>query len=177
MRRHSAAHPETLDFSVVSEFVLATTVEDVYMERCRLWLRLREKGGKAHAMPCHHNLEAYLTAYIDKTGILDDPKGPLFRTIGRRTKQITRTPLSQPDAYRMIERRTEASGIETKIGNRSFRATGISAYLKNGGTLEKAASMANHASTAPPSSMIGVLMKSRSTRLSGWGFEGIILIS
>src|SRR5580704_4437796 len=126
---------------------LAMRVEDVYTERRRLWVRLREKGGKAHAMPCHHNLEAYLTAYIDKTGIAADPKGPLFRTVGRRTKQLTRTPLAQSEAYRMIERRTEASGIETKIGNHSFRATGITAYLKNGGTLEKAASMANHAST------------------------------
>jgi integrase len=126
---------------------IALRVEDVYTERPRLSLRLREKGGKAHAMPCHHNLEAYLTAYIDKTGIGEDPKGPLFRTVGRRTKQLTLTPLSQPDAYRTIERRTEASGIETKIGNHSFRATGITAYLKNGGTLEKAASMANHAST------------------------------
>jgi hypothetical protein len=42
---------------------------------------------------------------------------------------------------------TEAAGIKTEIGNQSFRATGITAYLKNGGTLEKAASMANHAST------------------------------
>jgi integrase len=40
-----------------------------------------------------------------------------------------------------------AAGIATKIGNHTFRATGITAYLKNGGTLEKAASMANHAST------------------------------
>jgi site-specific recombinase XerD len=126
---------------------LAMRVEDVYTERRRLWVRLREKGGKAHAMPCHHNLESYLTAYIDQTGIADDPKGPLFRTVGRRTKRLTRTALSQPDAYRMIERRTEAAGIDTKIGNHSFRATGITAYLKNGGTLEKAASMANHAST------------------------------
>ena len=126
---------------------LAMRVEDVFTERRRLWVRLREKGGKAHTMPCHHNLENYLTAYIDKTGIADDPKGPLFRTVGRRTKRLTRTALSQPDAYRMIERRTEAAGIETKIGNHSFRATGITAYLKSGGTLEKAASMANHAST------------------------------
>jgi site-specific recombinase XerD len=126
---------------------LTLRVEDVYTERRRVWVRLREKGGKVHAMPCHHNLESYLTVYIEKTGIADDPKGPLFRTVGRRTKQLTRTPLSQPDAYRMIERRTAAAGIETKIGNHSFRATGITAYLKNGGTLEKAASMANHAST------------------------------
>ena len=47
----------------------------------------------------------------------------------------------------MIRRRAHAAGIATKIGNHTFRATGITAYLKNGGTLEKAAAMANHAST------------------------------
>jgi integrase len=47
----------------------------------------------------------------------------------------------------MIGRRSAAAGIATKLGNHSFRATGIIAYLKNGGTLEKAAAMANHAST------------------------------
>jgi len=47
----------------------------------------------------------------------------------------------------MIGRRAAAAGIATKVGNHSFRATGITAYLKNGGTLEKAAAMANHAST------------------------------
>jgi integrase len=47
----------------------------------------------------------------------------------------------------MVRRRALAAGIATRIGNHSFRATGITAYLKNGGTLEKAAVMANHAST------------------------------
>jgi hypothetical protein len=47
----------------------------------------------------------------------------------------------------MIARRRSAAGIATRLGNHSFRATGITAYLKNGGTLEKAAQMANHAST------------------------------
>jgi integrase/recombinase XerC len=46
----------------------------------------------------------------------------------------------------MIGQRAAAAGIETKLGNHSFRATGITAYLKNGGTLEKAAAMANRAS-------------------------------
>jgi integrase len=55
--------------------------------------------------------------------------------------------LPQANAYAMIRRRAGAAGIETKLGNHSFRATGITAYLKNGGTLEKAAAMANHAST------------------------------
>ena len=55
--------------------------------------------------------------------------------------------LPQANAYARIRRRSLAAGIATKIGNHSFRATGITAYLKNGGTLEKTASMANHAST------------------------------
>jgi len=37
--------------------------------------------------------------------------------------------------------RRPAAGIAAKLGNRSFRATGITAYLKNGGSLEKAAAM------------------------------------
>jgi site-specific recombinase XerD len=126
---------------------LGMKVEDVFTQNRRLWVRLREKGGKAHAMPCHHNLETYLTAYIEGAGLADDPKGPLFRTIGRGTGLLTRTPLPQANAYAMIRRRAAAAGIATKLGNHSFRATGITAYLKNGGTLEKAAQMANHAST------------------------------
>src|SRR5216683_2900772 len=74
-------------------------------------------------------------------------QGPLFRTIGRGTGKLTRTVLPQANAYAMIGRRAAAVGIATKLGNHSFRATGITAYLKNGGTLEKAAQMANHAST------------------------------
>jgi site-specific recombinase XerD len=126
---------------------LGMTVEDVFTQNRRLWVRLREKGGKRHAMPCHHNLEEYLTAYLDGASLRGDPKGPLFRTIGRGTSQLTRTVLPQANAYAMIGRRAAAAGIATKLGNHSFRATGITAYLKNGGTLEKAAAMANHAST------------------------------
>jgi site-specific recombinase XerD len=126
---------------------LSMSIEDVFVQRRRLWVRLREKGGKQHEMPCHHNLEAYLHAYIESCGLTDDPKGPLFRTIGRGTRSLTRTPLPQANAYAMIGRRAAAAGIRTKVGNHSFRATGITAYLKNGGTLENAAAMANHAST------------------------------
>src|SRR5216684_3491463 len=126
---------------------LGMTIEDVYTQNRRLWVRLREKGGKRHAMPCHHNLEEYLAGYLDGAGLRGDPRGPPFRTIGRGTGKLTRTELPQANAYAMIIRRAAAAGIATKLGNHSFRATGITAYLKNGGTLEKAAAMANHAST------------------------------
>jgi site-specific recombinase XerD len=126
---------------------LAMKVEDVFVQEHRLWVRLREKGGKRHEMPCHHNLESYLRAYLDGTGIAADPKGPLFRTIGRTTGLLTRTPLPQQNAHAMISRRAAGADITTQVGNHTFRATGITAYLKNGGTLENAAAMANHVST------------------------------
>lgn len=126
---------------------LGMKVEDVYVQQRRFWVRLHEKGGKRHEMPCHHNLETYLHAYIEAASLGGDLKGPLFRTIGRGTDQLTATPLPQANAYAMVQRRAKAASIATRIGNHSFRATGITAYLKNGGTLEKAAQMANHAST------------------------------
>jgi integrase/recombinase XerC len=58
---------------------LAMKVEDVTVQNRRLWVRLHEKGGKRHEMPCRHNLETYLHATIDGRGLASDPKGPLFR--------------------------------------------------------------------------------------------------
>jgi integrase len=122
-------------------------VEDVYPQNRRLWVRLHKNGGKQHAMPCHHNLEAYLHEYIDGVGLAQEPKALLFQTYSRATGQLTGNPLPQANAYAMIQRRAKAAGITTRVGNHTFRATGVTAYLKNGGTLEKAAQMANHAST------------------------------
>jgi integrase/recombinase XerD len=44
-------------------------------------------------------------------------------------------------------RRGEDAGIKTKIGCHTFRATGITAYLKNGGRLEIAQQIAAHESS------------------------------
>ena len=94
---------------------LGMAVEDVYTQNRRLWVRLREKGGKRHAMPCHHNLEEYLTAYLDDAGLRGDPKGPLFRTIGRGTGKLSRTVLPQANAYAMIGRRAAAAASRPSL--------------------------------------------------------------
>ena len=120
-------------------------VEDVYVQARRTWVRLHEKGGKVHEMPCHHNLEAWLHAYIDGLK-LNEGKSFLFRTVAGRTGQISERPMAQADVFRMIGRRAEAAGIRTRIGCHSFRATGITEYLRNGGKLEIAQQMANHES-------------------------------
>jgi len=105
------------------------------------WVRLHEKGGKEHEMPTHHNLDNYLEAYIASPGISKDRKGPLFRTTRGRSGELTGNSLLQSDVWRMIRRRALAAGIETEIGCHTFRATGITAYLKNGGKLEIAQQM------------------------------------
>ena len=120
--------------------------EDVYIQGRRSWVRLHEKGGKQHEMPCHHNLDEYLHAYIAGAKLDGDGKGTLFRSAIGRTGTLSDHPMSQADAYRMIRRRAAAAGIATKIGNHSFRATGITEYLRNGGKLEVAQQMANHES-------------------------------
>ena len=98
-------------------------------------------------MPCHHALTGALCAYIDAAGIAEDRKGWLFRTSPRHHATVlTDQPMSQVDAWRMIRRRAAAAGIAEAIGCHTFRATGITAYLANGGTLEHAQAMAAHES-------------------------------
>jgi len=124
--------------------VLQMDVSDYFTQGRRGWVRLHEKGGKEHEAPCHHKLEVLLDDYIAAADIAGDAEGPLFRTTGRSTGTPHR--MTQPDAYRMIQRRAKAAGIKTKVGNHSLRATGITDYLKSDGTLEHAQAMANHSS-------------------------------
>ncbi len=126
--------------------VLEMKVRDYFVQGRRGWVRLHEKGGKEHEVPRHHNLELYLDEYIAAAGIAGDPDGPLFRTAAGKTGALTANAMWQQDAYRMIQRRATDAGIKTRIGNHTFRATGITAYLKNKGTLEAAQHIANHES-------------------------------
>jgi len=126
--------------------VIKMRVNDVYTQGRRTWVRLHEKGGKHHEMPCHHNLEEYLEAYLVGAGIASDAKGYLFRTARGNSRQLSDKPMTQPDVYRMIGRRAEAAGVYTNVCCHSFRATGITEYLRNGGKLEVAQQMANHES-------------------------------
>jgi integrase/recombinase XerD len=135
----------TYTFARVSAAV-SMRVEDYYPQKKRWWVKLREKNGKLNEMPCHHNLEAYLDEYIERAGIGQDRKGPLFRSAIGKTGKLSGQAMTRIDAYRMIRRRAQAAGIETEIGCHTFRATGITDYLKNGGRIEVAQKMAGHSS-------------------------------
>jgi integrase/recombinase XerD len=125
---------------------ISMRVEDFFVQGRRGWVRLHEKGGKEHEMPTHHNLDRYLEEYIAAAGIAEDRKGAMFRTTRGRSGELTSNSLLQSDVWRMIRRRALAAGIKTEIGCHTFRATGITAYLKNGGRLEIAQQMAAHES-------------------------------
>lgn len=123
--------------------VVGMDVGDYFQQGKRWWLRLAEKGGKAHDVPVHHKAEEYLDAYLAALG---NPKdGPLFRSM---TKERGYGPnrMHRTDAFRMVKRRSQAAGLGDKPNNHTFRATGITAYLGNGDDLEKAQSIAAHES-------------------------------
>lgn len=133
----------TYSFSRVSA-ALSMDVKDVFSKSHRLWLRLAEKGGKYHEMPCHHNLETYLREYIEAAGIED---GPLFRTLRGRSGDLNDKRLHRTECLAMIKRRCKQAGIDNaaNICNHTFRGTGITAYLRNDDAkLEHAQNMAGH---------------------------------
>ena len=124
--------------------VVGLKVEDYYPQNKRWWLRLREKNGKVNEMPCHHKLEHYLDEYIRAAGIGEDRKAPLFLAAIGRTGQLSPRPMGRTDVWYMVRRRAADSGLKTAIGCHTFRATGITDYLTNGGKLEIAQRMAGH---------------------------------
>lgn len=125
---------------------IGMTVADYYVQGRRSWVRLHEKGGKRHEMPAHHLLETYMDAYLADTGLAGDKSAALFPTAAGKTGRLTERRMTRTDALRMIWRRAAAAGIATELGCHSFRATGITVYLKNGGLLEHAQQMAAHES-------------------------------
>jgi len=125
--------------------VVAMNVEDYWQQGKRCWLRLHEKGGKRIDLPVHHTAEEFLDAYLELAGIADEKNTPLFRSFDRRRKPTARR-IDRREVYEMVRRRAKAAGLGDRIGCHTFRATGITVYLENGGTIEKAQQIAGHES-------------------------------
>ena len=126
--------------------VINMNVEDYWQNGKRWWLRLHEKGGKHHEVPAHHNAEAYLDAYVQAAGISEALKTPLFRSAERKTGRLTNRRVDRRNVLDMVKRRGKEAGLPSRTCCHSFRATGITAYLENGGTIENAQAIAAHES-------------------------------
>lgn len=125
--------------------VLAMNVGDYRQQGRRCWLALHEKNGKEHSVPCHHQLADYLDAYLAAAGSAGDRDAPLFRTLDRHGR-LTEDRLDRRAALALVKRRARAAGLGDGVCNHSFRATGITVYLQNGGSVEKAMQLAAHES-------------------------------
>ena len=125
--------------------VVNMDVDDYYQEDKRWWLRLREKGGKHRALPAHHKAEAYLDAYLEAAGISAERGSPLWRSL-TRTRELGERRMSRVDVFRMVKRRVKTAELGVAANCHTFRASGITAYLLNGGTLERAQAIAGHES-------------------------------
>ncbi len=125
--------------------VLGMRRQDYFEQGSREWLRLHEKGGKRHDVPAHHRAAEALDAYLEASG-LEDGRAALFQSVDRAGDRLTGRPLSRRVVLAMIKRRAAAAGLPSSTCCHTFRATGITAYLSNGGTLEHAQQIAGHAS-------------------------------
>ena len=120
-------------------------VGDYYPQGKQWALRFREKGGKRKQIAAHHKIEEYMDAYLTKAGISEEKGAPVFRTARGKTGVLTSNRMTQSDAWRMLQRRARAAGVATAICNHSWRASGITVFLENGGSIEMAQYMAGHA--------------------------------
>lgn len=129
--------------------VVGMQVQDYYHQSKRSYFRLHEKGGRYNVVPAHHKAQEFLDAYLHAAGIGEEKKTPLFRSSGRgrNRNQLTDRGLSRLTALQIVKRRAMAAGLPAEICNHSFRATGVTEFLKNGGTIETAARIAGHEST------------------------------
>lgn len=134
----------TYTFARVGAAVQMRTA-DYFSHQGRRWVRLHEKNGRLTEVPCHHTLTQYLDEYIGTTGLGRDKSGPLFRSAAGRSGTLADHAMNRFDVYQMIRRRARAARIEYPISCHTFRATGITAYLRNGGKLEVAQRLAGHA--------------------------------
>ena len=125
--------------------VVAMNVEDYFQQGKRWWIRLHEKGGKHHEVPAHHKAEEYLDAYIQGAGISGAKGTPLWRSMTRE-RGFSEDRMSRVDVFRMIKRRCRQAELGAAANCHTFRATGITTYLLNGGTIEGAQAIAAHES-------------------------------
>jgi site-specific recombinase XerD len=127
--------------------VVRMRVKDFHVQGHRAWFTLLEKGGKYRQLPAHHKAADAIQAYLEVGGIAQDREGMLFRSTGGRGRGLSERPLYRVDVYRMVKRRAMAADFGDELSCHTFRATGLTNYLMNGGNLETGAELAGHAST------------------------------
>ena len=103
-------------------------------------------GVKSREISVRHDLQGYLSEYLEAAGLRDAPKdSPLFRTAVRKEKRLTQTALTTNDVYRMIKRRMSDVGLPPELSSHSLRVAVITDLLSQGVPMEDVQYLAGHA--------------------------------
>jgi integrase/recombinase XerD len=125
--------------------VVGMNTKDYFLQGKRAWFRLHEKGGRLHDVPVHHKEEEYMDQYLALAELAGQKDAPLFQSLDRQGR-LTGRRLHRLEALAMVKRRARETDLSDAICCHSFRATGITVYLQNGGQLEHAQRLAAHSS-------------------------------
>jgi site-specific recombinase XerD len=90
-------------------------------------------------------LLATLAYNLKVSKLREKPDTPLFPTTLGKSRELGSRPMTRFDGANLLKRRLRDAGIVGDYSPHSFRATGITNYLENGGTLEVAQRIAGHA--------------------------------
>lgn len=123
---------------------LSIRIKDYKEQGGEKWLTLIEKGAKPHSLPITSPLSNYLDEYITRCNIFDQD-AYIFQSANRNSV-LTGKPYNAQNSCGMVKRRAENLGIKVKVTNHTFRASGITSFLQNGGRIEDAQDIANHSS-------------------------------
>ena len=122
--------------------VAKLTVKNLVHDGSQYTLRFSEKGGKSREIPVRHDLEQLLLAYVQAAGITE---GPLFRTMNRKTRTLTKNAMTGIDVCRMMKRRLKAAELPAQFSPHSFRVATVTDLLEQNVPLEDVQYLAGHA--------------------------------
>jgi site-specific recombinase XerD len=105
---------------------------------------LIDKGGQEKIIPVHHLAARFVDDYIYQAGFDPSSNDYLFRSFEKGKSELSEKPLNRTNAWNMIKRRAKRAGLSGLISNHTFRGTGITNFLENGGDLEIAQEIAGH---------------------------------
>ena len=122
--------------------VAKLTMKNFVNDGSQYTLRFAEKGGKSREIPVRHDLEQFLLAYVQAANITE---GPLFRTANRKSKRLTKNPMTGIDICRMMKRHLKSAGLPGHFSPHSFRVTTVTDLLEQNVPLEDVQYLAGHA--------------------------------
>jgi integrase/recombinase XerD len=122
--------------------VAKLTIKNFVNDGSQYTLRFAEKGGKSREIPVRHDLEQFLLAYVQAANITE---GPLFRTANRKSKMLTKNPMTGIDICRMMKRHLKSAGLPGHFSPHSFRVTTVTDLLEQNVPLEDVQYLAGHA--------------------------------